>query len=181
MTTYIGLLRGVNVGGNKKLPMADLRALMEALGLKHPRTLLQSGNIVFESPHKPAALEALLAEQTEKRLGLTTRYLLRTAQEWDAIVAGNPFVEEAAREPARFIMFLLADKRSAAALKALERVIPGDERMHGAGTHIYATFPSGIADTKFTTNFIDAKLGTTCTGRNWNTVLKLAALAKGTA
>ena len=177
LTVWIGLLRGVNVGGNKMIAMAELRASLAGLGLRNPRTLLQSGNIVFESPRKHDALEKLLEAHTEKTFGLKTRYLLRSHAEWDAIAAGNPFAALAKSDPNRLLVFLLKDKAPSSAFKALEAAISGRETIHGAGRHLYATFPDGIARTKLTTALMDRHLGTACTGRNWNTVLKLAALA----
>lgn len=176
MTRHVALLRGVNVGGNNPVAMAELRAMFETLGLENPRTLLQSGNVVFDSPRKADALKALLEAETQKRFGFATRYLLRTAAEWQAMIAANPFPDVAKRDPGRFVLFLLADKASASALKTLAQSIVGNEKIHGAGTHLYATFPDGQARSKLTANLIDAKLETVCTGRNWNTVLKLGAL-----
>ena len=96
MTTYIGLLRAINLGAYNKIKMADLRQLLVDLGLEDPKTLLLSGNVVFGSPSQPPAkLERLLQDATAKQLGVTTDIFVRTAKEWNAIVEANPFPAEA--------------------------------------------------------------------------------------
>jgi uncharacterized protein (DUF1697 family) len=92
MTTYIGLLRGINVGGNKMVAMADLRALIAGLGFADVTTLLQSGNVVFRGPASATAdLERTLEAALEKRLGMRVEFHVRTGAEWHRVVAGNPF------------------------------------------------------------------------------------------
>src|SRR5476651_1655499 len=96
MTTHVALLRGINVGGNRKVSMADLKGFLGELGFENPRTLLQSGNAVFgSSTRSGAALEGFLESQAAKRLGLETLFLVRTAAEWAEIIARNPFPAEA--------------------------------------------------------------------------------------
>src|SRR5256712_13763154 len=91
MMTYFALVRGINVGGHKQVAMADLRDLLTQLGFADARSLLQSGNLVFRSDALTGSgLERLLETETENRLGLRTDWFVRTAQEWQAVVAHNP-------------------------------------------------------------------------------------------
>jgi uncharacterized protein (DUF1697 family) len=175
MPSCIALLRGVNMGGHKKIAMSDLRDVVAELGLANPRTLLQSGNLVFASTKSAAALEALLEKELAKRLDLTTTVFVRTAPEWAKIVRSNPFTEEAKRDPSHLALFLLKDKPAAKAVAALRDCIVGREVFEARGREMYAFFPDGFGKTKFTTALIDRKLATVVTARNWNTVLKLAA------
>src|SRR5437764_9563424 len=100
MPTYIALLRAINVGGRKLVPMSDLRDLLGALGFAGAKSLLQSGNLVFETDRRPVAeLERLLEVETAQRLDVTVDYLVRSADEWKTMVARNPFPEEAKRDP----------------------------------------------------------------------------------
>jgi uncharacterized protein (DUF1697 family) len=178
MTTYIGLLRGVNVGGRKSIAMAGLRAMLADLGFEEPRTLLQSGNVVFRSDAGSAAdLELLLETETAKRLGLSTTYFVRTAEEWREVIAGNPFPEEAAREPGRLLVVALKEAPDGGAVGALREAISGPEVVEAIGRHLYAVYPAGIGRSKLTLDLIERRLGTRGTGRNWNTVLKLGALS----
>lgn len=181
-TTWIALLRGVNVGGKKIVPMADLRAMIESLGLGEPRTLLQSGNVCFRTRGGDRRqLTSALESATRKRFGFDVNYLLRSATEWQAIVAANPFPAEAANDPGRLLMFALTAAPGAAAIAALEANVPGDERIRLLGTELYAHYPSGIGVSKLDNARIDRHLRVVSTGRNWNTVLKLATLSRENA
>ena len=172
---HIALLRGVNLGGHRAVAMADLRALATALGLGEVRTLLNSGNLVFESGAKSADLETLLEAEAHRRLGLRTDFHVRSAEEWRAIVKKNPFPAEAKRDPGRLIMFCLKTAPGAKAFTALQAAIKGAERVLGVGRHAYIYYPDGQGRSKLTVAMIDKAIGAG-TGRNWNTVLKLAAL-----
>jgi uncharacterized protein (DUF1697 family) len=177
-TTWIALLRGVNVGGNRMLPMAALTAMFEELGYAGAKTLLQSGNVVFRAPERNAAkLAARLERETASRLGVATTYLLRTAGEWGSIVANNPFPAEAVADPSRLLMLALSGAPAPGAVAALERANPGKERLAVVGRELYVLYDRGMGTSKLTANLIDRHFGGVCTGRNWNTVLKLARLA----
>lgn len=179
MTTYIGLLRAINLGAYNKIKMADLRQLLVDLGLEDPKTLLLSGNVVFRSPSQPAAkLERLLQEATAKHLGVTTEYFVRTGKEWGAIVGANPFPAEAKQDPGRLVMMCLKDAPSTAAVKALQSAIKGREVVRAKGPQAYFVYPDGMGRSKLTITLIERMLGTRGTARNWNTVMKLGALAE---
>lgn len=180
MPAFIALLRGVNMAGHRKLAMSELRALAEGLDFEDVQTLLQSGNLAFRSARRSAAaLEALLEGELKQRLRLETRVMLRTAAEWHAIVAGNPFPGEARTHPSRLAVVFLKDKPVAKAIAALTAAHGGPEQFQVRGRELYAFYPDGFARTKFTTALIDRKLETIGTGRNWNTVLKLERAASG--
>jgi len=179
MTAYFALLRGINVGGNKQVAMVDLRALVTRLGFADARTLLQSGNLVFRGDRRtPAQLERLLEAETERRLGLEAAYFVRTAAEWRAVVARNPFRAEAARDPAHVAVMFLKDAPAARDVAALRAAITGREAVRAAGRHLYVVYPDGIGRSRLTHTLIEKLLGTRATGRNWNTVRKLADAAE---
>ena len=176
MTTYIGLLRGINVGGNKMVAMADLRDMITKLGFSDVKTLLQSGNVVFRSPVKaPAKLESLLEAALEKRLGLKVEFHVRTADEWRAVIAANPFGAEAKKDPGHLIVSCFKAPLDKANVKALQAAITGPETLRADGRHLYMVFPDGMGNSKAAA-LVDKKLGARGTARNWNTVQKLAAL-----
>ncbi len=179
MTSYIALLRGVNVGGNKLVAMAELRDLLAGLDCADARTLLQSGNVVFRSADvSPAALEKRLEAEALRALGLRTTFFVRDAACWGEIIAGNPFHEEAARDPSHLLVMLFKNAPQAAAVESLRAAIQGPEVVHVTERRAYITYPEGIGRSRLTSTLIDAKLGTRGTGRNWNTVLKLDALVR---
>ena len=177
MTVFIALLRAVNVGGKGKLAMADLRAMAGEMGLAAPQTLLQSGNLVFSAKGKAAELESALEAETARRFGVKTSFLIRTAAGWDALIAANPFPEEARDDPSHMVAMPLRHAPAADALQALRETIRGREKAEVAGRTLYLVYPDGIGTSKLTIAIIERKLGTIGTGRNWNTVLKLKALA----
>jgi len=180
MTTYVALLRGINVGGHKQISMADLRDLLTRLGFADIRSLLQSGNLVFGATGRTAAqLERLLEAEAAKRLGLQTDFFVRSAKEWKGVVANNPFSKEAARDPGHLVVMFLKDAPKDTDVKALQAAIAGHEVVRAGGKHLYIVYPEGIGRSRLTNAVIDKLLGTRGTGRNWNTVLKLARLATG--
>src|SRR5438045_9281838 len=120
MATCIALLRGINLAGKRRLGMADLRGLLETMGMREVRTLLQSGNAVFDTDREPAKLEALFEKETSRALGLETEFFIRTADEWKAIVAKNPFPAEAKKDPQHLLLHVLKKPAGAAQLKALQ-------------------------------------------------------------
>lgn len=159
--------------------MAELRALLESLGLAGARTLLQSGNALFRSGEASTArLERLLEEEAKKVLGLETDFLVRTLAEWDEAIARNPFLEEAERDPAHLLVMFLKSAPAASAVKALQSAIAGRETVRAAGRQAYLVYPDGIGDSRLTIGVIEKHLGTRGTARNWNTVRKLAALGR---
>jgi len=181
VTSYVALLRAVNVAG-KSLAMSALRDYAGALGLEDPRTLLQSGNLIFRSTgKKPAELERLLEREAEKRLGMTTDFLVRSERELAAVIANNPFPAAAQRDPAHLLVMLLKEKPAADAVSALRNAIVGRESIAAEARQIYIVYPDGIGRSKFTTNLIEKRLATRGTGRNWNTLVKLAAAAGASA
>lgn len=176
MTPRIALLRAVNVGGHK-VAMAELRKLAEEMGLERPKTLLNSGNLVFDAKGSNEELEARLERETAKALDVATEYMVRDLEEWRAIIAGNPFGAEAKDDPAHLLLLALKEAPSKADFEALQAAIPGRERLELMGREIYAVYPDGIGESKLTNALMLRKLKTPLTGRNWNTVLKLETLA----
>jgi uncharacterized protein (DUF1697 family) len=180
MNTWIALLRGVNVGGRKPVAMADLRHLAADLGFSDVQSLLQSGNMVFcGAAQATGELERLLEREAEKRLGLQTDFMVRTAEEWGAIIARNPFRDEAARDPSHLVVMVFKDDVIPSRVDALRAAVAGPEVIRAGGRHAYITYPNGIGRSRLTSVLIEKTLGTRGTARNWNTVLKLDALARG--
>jgi uncharacterized protein (DUF1697 family) len=177
MPTHLVFLRAVNVGG-QVIAMAELRAWFAKLGFSDPRTLLQSGNAVIRGPGPTGAkLEQLLETDAKKTLGVETDFFVRTATEWKQAIDKNPFPDEARNDPSHLVALVLKAAPTTAQVKALQTSIKGRERVKSEGRHAYVTYPDGIGRSRLTLPVIEKALGTRGTGRNWNTVLKMAALA----
>lgn len=177
MTMRLALLRGVNVGGARKIAMADLKALIEALGFTDVKTLLQSGNVVFRAGEEAEAdLEALLEAETERRLGLKTSYLVRDSRQWRAIIDANPFPKEAHAEPSRTLVTVGRTVMPAEALDAVRAVMLPHEKLGAVERQVYAYFGEGMGQSKAAEVLNRKAVKAIATGRNWNTVLKIGAL-----
>jgi uncharacterized protein (DUF1697 family) len=159
--------------------MADLRAMFEALDFANVRTLLQTGNVVFEGGRRTgAALESFLEAETTKRLNLGCDYLVRTSAQWIDLVAGNPFPNEARRDPSHLLVMPLKSVPGKREVAALQATIEGREVLKAKGQDLYIVYPDGIGRSKLTVSVIEKKLNTRGTCRNWNTTLKLLAMAQ---
>jgi uncharacterized protein (DUF1697 family) len=178
MAIHIALLRAVNVGG-RSLKMGDLVSFARDLGLENPRTLLQSGNLVFESAGgSDAALEKRLEAEAEARFGFQTDFMVRSTTEWAEMMTANPFRDEARDDPSHLLIMLLKTAPAAGAIETLRAAIRGPEVVELIGRNAHLVYPDGIGRSKLTIGVVEKALGVRGTGRNWNTVVKLAEMAE---
>ena len=176
---YIALLRAINVGGTKKLLMAELRAMFEAAGCADVRTYIQSGNVVFRAePVLAARIPELIEAEIAETKGFQVPVVTRTAAELDAVVSGNPFLAAGA-EPTKLHVGFLAEAPSATRIANLDPDRSPPDAFEVRGREVYLHFPNGTARSKLTVDYFDRTLGTTITIRNWRTVGKLLDLAGG--
>jgi uncharacterized protein (DUF1697 family) len=173
LSVTVGLLRGVNVGG-RTLPMAELRELVESLGFDDVRTYIQSGNVLFSAKKKPAA--AVLEEAIERRFGLEVDVMLRSAMELARTIERNPFPDA---DRSRLYVGFMAAKPTPTAVAALDGDPFLPEQFAVDGTELYLHLPSGMGRTKLP-DFVLRRIKVPTTIRNWNTVTKLAELARET-
>lgn len=179
MTTWIALLRGINLGSRNRIAMADLRELLTGLGHGDVRTHILSGNAIFNSSRRGAPrLAAAIEAAIEERFGLHIAVLMRSRDELAAVVASNPF-RDARRNPAKcFAIFLSADP-ARERLDALEPATYAPDEIRLGDRVIYAWLPNGVQGSKVLGLLTDKRLGVTTTSRNWNTTTKLLELAGG--
>ena len=157
--------------------MAALRELLADLGFGQAQSLLQSGNLVFETRRRPDEVERVLEREAAARLGLETDVFVRTADEWRRLVERNPFPEAAVRDPSHLLVMVLREAPGGSREEALKAALMGGEVVHLDGRHLYARYPDGFGRSRLTGALVEKLLGTRGTGRNWNTVLKLGAAA----
>ena len=172
MTHRIILFRGMNTGG-VRAPVAEQRAMALAMGLENPRTLAASGNLVVESGKAPAALEHDIEAAMEKTFGLKVAAMVRTPTDWSRLVAANPFPGEAAAHPSKVLAMVMKDGIRDGALEACRQLAEGGERVEAIDGVLYFWFPNGQGESAIFRKATPRMLGMG-TGRNWNTVLKLA-------
>lgn len=176
MTIWIGLLRGINVGKARRLAMADLRRLVEEVGYTAPRTLLNSGNVVFRGKAEPAArIAARLERGIEAVAGFHSRVVVVSAETLAAIVEENTLAAGAS-DPARLLVVFVPEVAALESVRVLLARDWGDERV-AVGTHAaYVWSPRGVLESA-AAEAVARVLGKRVTTRNWATVQKLLALA----
>jgi len=174
-TRYVALLRGINVGKAHQVDMPRLRELLAARGHANVRTHLRSGNVVLDSPLDERAVADDLAGAVEAEFGFPVPVVVRTGAEIGAVVQGDPFAT-VATDPARYLVTFMTEPPDPARVDALPDVEGGGEYLV-RGRELYLWLPDGIAGTPLAAWKWDSLLGRPGTGRNWNTVRKLAELA----
>jgi uncharacterized protein (DUF1697 family) len=177
-TTFIALLRGVNVGGANRLTMAALQSAFADAGGGQVETLLQSGNVVFEAPANAGEPIAARVRASLARLhGIEAPIVLRDGEGWLKLVAGNPFVAAGAN-PDMLHAACLSAAPSAERIARLEPNRSPPDAFVVIGAEVYLNLPNGVARSKLSNAWLDARLGVVSTMRNWRTVMKLAAMVE---
>jgi uncharacterized protein (DUF1697 family) len=173
------MLRGVNVAGQKKIPMEALRRLYASLGVVNIRTYIQSGNVVFDSGEADAALLAIQIEtKIEGSLGFSVTVFIRPAQDFQRVIARNPFLTQRQEDPSKLHVTFLYEPPSEAKLNILQNPGSGTDEFIGGVQEIFLFCPNGYGKTKLNNGFFERQLGTPATTRNWNTVNALNTMAR---
>lgn len=175
MQKYIALLRGINVSGQKKIKMADLRASLSDTGFQNTQTYIQSGNIVFEST---GADRQKLSDQIEKCIldsfGFLVPVTVIPKSEFEKILTANPFRKEGEDTKPLYVVFLF-DSPAKDRVEELKTTPTGNDQYELSNPFIFMKYPEGIGKSKMDNNFFERKLGVRATTRNWNTIIKLSS------
>jgi uncharacterized protein (DUF1697 family) len=175
MTTLIALLRGINIGGNNPLPMKALSALLTDIGLRDVQTYIQSGNVVFRCDVKNrAALAAKISAAIKAQHGFAPHVLLLEAAELKKAMSDNPY-PVAVAVPKSLHLFFLDEVPKHPDLKALDAIKADSERYKLTGKVFYLHAPEGVGRSRLAAR-AEKLLGVAVSGRNWNTVCKLAEM-----
>jgi uncharacterized protein (DUF1697 family) len=170
MPTYVALLRGINLGPNKRVKMDALRKSFESLGLRNVQTYIQSGNVAFKAGKtSSAALGKKIEARIVKDFGFSALTILRSQEELGKVVAMNPFKQHEVN-PAWLHVIFLAEAPEAAVLKQLEGLTKSPDKSCCLGQEIYLHLPNGYAHSSLLHNPLERKLLTRATTRNWRTV-----------
>jgi uncharacterized protein (DUF1697 family) len=178
MSQHVAFLRGINVGRNKRVAMADLRTAVTRLGFTDVKTLLNSGNVVFTGTpaaarRAPADLQAVIASD----LGVECAVVVRSAAEVTGVMATAPLLD-VATNPSRHFVGFLADVPSAGASRAIAAIDVAPDLIRLVGREVYLWCPGGLLDSPLAKQGWEKALGTPVTVRNWTTVTKVAALLR---
>jgi uncharacterized protein (DUF1697 family) len=175
MATYICFLRGVNIGGKGKVPMTELKSILEDLGFENVKTLLQSGNVVFSATGKPDARKIETA--IERAFKYRSDVHLLTPAQLRKIVSDNPYKDAAKKDPGHMVLYVLPEQPEASAKAKLDTIAAKNEKFTIRPNAVYAHFGSGMGHSKLAAA-MDRALGVRGTARNWNTVSKVLELAE---
>lgn len=180
MNTYIGLLRGINVGGNNKLPMKELVVLLQGLGLQQVKTYIQSGNVVFQSDRKDrAALASEITTAIDQRYGFAPQLFVLTVDELQAAITANPF-PEGESDPKTLHLFFLDAAPVSPDWAKVEALRSANERFALIDKVFYLHAPDGIGRSQLADKF-HRGWRVSITARNWRTVQEIAQMAAALA
>jgi len=178
MSVVISLLRGINVGGNRKIKMDALRALYESLGLSDVQTHVQSGNVIFKTKERNLnRLTKRIEDAIEKTFGFHSNVIVRTHAELRDAIARNPFAKRTGIEPGKLLVTFLAGSPTAEAVEKFRKIKADPEELRIDGRELYIYFPNGAGRSKLPWASVEKLVGVTGTARNWNSVIKMLEIA----
>ena len=177
MPVLLSILRGINVSGQKKILMSDLKKLYKELDFKNVQTFIQSGNVVFDSKNS-----ALIAEKIEQKIKQKNNFdvpvIIRTLDEMEITITNNPFLKTKGIELDKLHVTYLSEIPSTESIKKVKEFNFEPDTFHIIGKEIYIHCPNGYGKTKLTNTFFEKKLNVTATTRNWKTSNELLKIMK---
>ena len=178
MSVVISLLRGINVGGNRKIKMDALRDLYVSLDLRDVQTHVQSGNVVFRTKERNLArLTKRIEDAIEQTFGFHSNVIVRTRAELSDVIVRNPFAKRRGIEPAKLLVTFLGAVPAAEALQKLRGIKADPEELYFDGRELYIYFPNGAGRSKLPWASVEKLLNVPGTARNWNSVVKILEIA----
>lgn len=172
------MIRGINVGGAKKILMKDLVALYESFRFANITTYVQSGNVVFDSGEKdPARISGTIEKGIEKRYGFHADVIVRTARDLEKVIAENPFLKKPGVDLKYLYVTFLSEAPDAESMQGMKGVESGADQFEVRGRELFISCPDGYGRTKLSNNFFEKKLKRIATTRNWTTVTTLYEMA----
>jgi uncharacterized protein (DUF1697 family) len=179
MQIYIAMLRGINVGGHKKIKMDALRRSFEKLGFEEVRTYIQSGNVVFRAGKiSAAALSKRIEEKIVADFGFSASVICRRANELCRIIEDNPFLKQRGIDPEKLHVTFLSEAPAVTSVKTVEELITPPDQARFQRKEIYFYLPNGVSSSILMKRPVDRLLGVVTTTRNWRTVNTLHAMCE---
>ncbi|MDA4136244.1 MAG: DUF1697 domain-containing protein [Thaumarchaeota archaeon] len=175
MPTYVSMLRGINVSGQKRVMMGDLRRSYDSLGFQDARTYVQSGNVVFRHPGSDALKVGGEIERGLKRsFGFDVLVFVRTRDELQDLVENTPF---SGKDESKLHVTFLSERPAGFPVEEMRRIKEKEEEFSARAREVYLLCPNGYGKTKLSNNFFERKLKVSATTRNWRTVNALLSMA----
>ncbi len=178
MATYISILRGINVSGQKLIKMDELKKSYKDLGFQNVTTYVQSGNVIFNYDEtKPNQLEHKIIQQIEKDFGFNITIIVLSVDKLKHIIDNNPFIRDKNKDETHIYITFLADIPNKVDINLMEEKKLDGEEIHIANNAVYLYCPNGYGKTKWNNNFLEKKLKVSATTRNWKTTTELLKIA----
>jgi len=176
---YISILRGINVGGHKKIKMADLKALYVALNFKAVETYIQSGNVIFESSSSDVStLKSTIEIAISEEFGFDVPVLIRSVQDWKQVMDNCPFLPvDLNVDGTNVLVTFLSEPPETERILVVKALVKPPEELHILGREVYLHCPNGYGNTKLSNPLLERKLAVEATTRNWKSVVKLAEMS----
>jgi uncharacterized protein (DUF1697 family) len=179
MPVYISMLRGINVGGHKRIKMDKLRASFEALGFEQVKTYIQSGNVVFKTKKtSTSVLSRKIEEKILSDFGFSVSVISRSSDEMANTIEGNPFLKESGIDQEKLHVTFLSEAPAPAALKKLVDLIAPPDQCSSIDREIYFYLPNGVSGSVLMKSPVDRILAVVTTTRNWRTVNSLHQICR---
>lgn len=179
-TTYISLLRGINVSGQKRIRMAELKKLYESLNFNNIRSYLQSGNLVFDGPlTEPGELGHQIEAAIRDKYGYEVTVFIRDSVDFRRIIDKNPFINNRGEDPTKLYVTFLDRPINALIESDWDNINPGEEALIVGQQEIFIFCPNGYGRARLNNNYLEHKLNLTATTRNWKTINAVYQLAAG--
>lgn len=176
-TTYIALLRGINVGGHRLIKMADLKGMFAAMGFGAAQTYIQSGNVVFQAAEQEQPLRQRIEERIAATFGFPVTVALRTAEELAQVIANCPFAPDALGEDESLYVALLAEAPLPSGIERLLASQTAPDEWRIVGREVYLLYRQSMRITQMTNNLLENRLRVPATSRNWRTITTLATMS----
>jgi uncharacterized protein (DUF1697 family) len=172
MKTFLSILRGINVSGQKKISMAELKILYEELGFKNSTTYIQSGNVVFKNKNA-IGLSKRIEQKVFEKYNFQVPVIIRTLDEMEEVIKKNPFLTEKNIDLTKLHVTYLAEAPKPEDIDKIKKYNYEPDVFCIAGKEVFLHCPNGYGNSKLTNNFFENKLKVTATTRNWRTTTEL--------
>lgn len=177
MKTFLSILRGINVSGQKKIPMSELKKMYEELHFENITTYIQSGNVIFKNKNSKDLSEKIEQKIFEK-YNFNVPVIIRTPEEMQSIIEGNQFLKQKNIDLTKLHVVYLADNPKQENIDKLKIYNFEPDKFYISSKEVYLYCPNGYGNTKLTNNFFENKLKVTATTRNWKTTNELFKILK---
>lgn len=175
MNSYVSMLRGINVGGKRRVKMDDLKEFYASMGCLNVQTYVQSGNVIFQHRDSNGSkLAGKIEHSLNEHFGLDIAVLIRTKEELKKLIEKNPFAD---KDESKLHVIFLSSKPQKISTNQIDRYVAAEEAYSISDKEVYLFCPNGYGRTKLSNNFFEKTMKVTATTRNWRSVNTLYSMS----